>query len=202
VSFVARTLSGADKVDLKDIMPKEEHLGRNDGQNLIGPPQQRQRSEQGLTEPEEVFENASLNGIAEVFNQQMCTSIRQVNTQGELKAAVTMVFPNWGLVGCLMSLEVGAWNVEWLAMILFEAKVSWVNGVLQVTHGGITLIITNSEATLKGAVDDASDKIFLPGLNAAVTASGISMTVLKHGAIINLALSVDKALKMQQKLYT
>jgi len=149
-----------------------------------------------------VFENASLNGIAEVFNEQMCTSIRQVTTQGELKAAVTMVFPNWGLVGCLMSLEIGGWNVEWLAMILFKAKVGSVNGALQVVHGGITLIITNSEVTLKGALDDASDKIFLPSLNAAVTATGISMTVLKDGAIINLALSVDKALKIQQKLYT
>lgn len=62
-----------------------------------------------------------------------------------------MVFPNWGLVDCLMSLDIGEWSVTWLAMTLFNAKVEWVNGVLQIVHGDITMATTNSELTLKGA---------------------------------------------------
>ena len=59
-----------------------------------------------------MLENASLQGITEVFHPQIGSAIRQVTVQGELKAAVTMVFPNWGLVDCLMSLEVGEWSVR------------------------------------------------------------------------------------------
>jgi hypothetical protein len=87
--FVAPSLSYADKVGLKDILPKEEQQGQNGGRCSIALEQQQdQASVHGLTEPEEVFENASLHGIAEVFNAHVCTSIRQIATQGGTKASV------------------------------------------------------------------------------------------------------------------
>ncbi|PGG94933.1 hypothetical protein AJ80_10085, partial [Polytolypa hystricis UAMH7299] len=53
--------------------------------------------------------NASLNGLADVFGEYMCRAIRKVPAQTggipSLKAAVTMEFPDFVLVDCVMMLE-------------------------------------------------------------------------------------------------
>ena len=130
-----------------------------------------------------------------------------------------MVFPLWGgPVDCLMSLDVCEWDVEQLAMALFNAKVKWVEQVRHIVlNEGITLIIPNSEATLKGAQDEAIIKVFGPEIYNAINESPVrirelkegkhvtecvSMILTKNGAIINLSLGLDKGLEIQNKLYT
>jgi hypothetical protein len=168
---------------------------------------------------EEVIENASLQGIAKVFDEYMCGAIRRVGVQSDLKAAVTTVLPLWGgPVDCLMSLDVCEREVEQLAMALFNAKVKWVEQVLHVVlKEGITLIIPNSEATLKGVLDEVIIKVFGPEIHDAITESPIrrreleegkrvtecvSMILTNNGAIINLSLGLEGGLKIQNKLYT
>ncbi|KAF3481542.1 uncharacterized protein GIQ15_04301 [Arthroderma uncinatum] len=166
-----------------------------------------------------VFENASLQGVAEVFNQDMSSAIRRLTVQDESKAAVTTVFPIWaGTIDCLMSLEVNEWSVEWLVMALFNAKLKWVNQARHVVFNeGVTLIIPNSEATLKGVLNEAILNVFGPEIHEAVTESPmrrkelaegmrvtecVSMILTRDGAIINLALGLDGGVKIQNKLYT
>ncbi|KAK6371752.1 hypothetical protein LTS17_008575 [Exophiala oligosperma] len=189
---------------LKDIVPDQARRGRNDDGRPSIPPRPRQMTEYASNEvTEEVFQNASLGGIAQVFDERICASIRRVTTTEDgCKVAVTMTFPNWGLVGCLMSLDIGGPNVHWLASTLFGAKVGSVNGVLQVVHRGATMIVSNPEVTLKGVPGDPPDQIFLPAWRGAVRGSDMSMTILKDGAIVNVALTTDIALEIQQKLYT
>jgi len=194
------TIQSLTSENLKSIIHIERR-GRGDDQHSATFQQQQRIFDDNPTEPKEmVFQNASPQGIAKVFAEKMCRSIQQVTLHGELKAAVTMVFPNRGLVNCLMSLEVGKRSVKWLAMALFGVQVSWENDVLQVICGE-TLIIPTSEITLKGALGEAVDQILLPGLNIAVTASGISMAIMRNGAIINLALGHSEAIELYQRLY-
>jgi hypothetical protein len=160
-----------------------------------------------------VIENASLQGIAKVFDEYMCDAIRRVTVQSDLKAAVTTVLPVWGgPVDCLMSLDVCEREVEQLVMDLFNAKVKWVEQVLHVVlKEGITLIIPHSEATLKGVLDEAIVKVFGPEIHDAITESPVrrreleegkrvtecvSMILTKNGAIINLSLGLEGGLKI------
>lgn len=163
-----------------------------------------------------MIENATLYGIASVFNEYLCGAIRRV--EGDLKAAVTMAFPLWGgLVHCLMSLDICERNVEQLAMALFGAKLKWVEQVLHlVLNEGITLIIPNSEATLKGVKDETIIEIFGAEIYGAITESPVhrreiaegkrvtecvSMIFTKKGAIINLSLGLEGGLQLQNKIY-
>jgi hypothetical protein len=167
-------------------------------------------------EEQRVTENATLHGIANVFDEYLCGAIRRV--EGDLKAAVTMAFPKWGgLVHCLMSLDICERDVEQLAMGLFGAKVKWVEQVLHlVLNEGITLIIPNSEATLKGVKDQTIIEIFGIEIYDAITecpvhkrelAEGkrvtecVSMIFTKKGAIINLSLGLEGGLRLQNKMY-
>lgn len=168
---------------------------------------------------EGVIENASLEGIAKVFDKYMCSTIRRVTVQGGLKAAVTTVLPLWGgPVDCLISLDVCEREVGQLAMALFNAKVKWVEQVLHVVlKEGITLIIPHSETTLKGVLDEAIIEVFGIEIHNAITESPIrrreleegkrltecvSMILTKNGAIINLSLGLKGGLQIQNKLYT
>jgi len=168
---------------------------------------------------QQVIENASLQGMAKVFDEYMCGAIRRVIVDSVLKAAVTMVFPVWGgPVNCLMSLDVCERDVEQLVMALFNAKVKWVEHVLHVVlNEGTTLIISNSEATLKGVPDVAIFKVFGPEIHDAITecpvrrrelAEGkrvtecVSVILTKNGAIINLSLGLERGAQIRNKLYT
>lgn len=167
-------------------------------------------------EEQRVIENATPYGIASVFNEYLCGAIRRV--EGDSKAAVTMAFPLWGgPVHCLMSLDICERYVEQLAMALFGAKIKWVEQVLHlVLHEGITLIIPNSEATVKGVSDETIIKIFGTEIYSAITecpvhmreiAEGkhvtecVSMIFTKKGAIINLSLGLERGLQLQNKMY-
>lgn len=166
-----------------------------------------------------VWENASLDGISRVFNTHLCEKIRRVTVNGELKAAVTTTFPTWaGPVDCLISLEVSESSVEWLAMALFNVEVKLINQVRHFTmDGGFSLVIPNSEATMKGVPDEAIADVFGLEILTAITESPIrireaesgmrvtecvSMIMIKDGAIINLALNLYRGARIQERLYT
>ena len=166
-----------------------------------------------------VLENASLQGIVEVFDTYMCNAIRRVNVDGESKAAITMIFPGWGgPVDCLMSLDVCQWGIAQLSMTLFNVKVEWTECVLHVIlENGMTLTTETSEITLKGVEDKVINKVFGSGIYHAIAecavrrreiAEGrnvtecVSMTLTQNGAIINLSLGLESGLRIQNKLYT
>ncbi|KAI1932540.1 hypothetical protein LOZ58_006812 [Ophidiomyces ophidiicola] len=130
-----------------------------------------------------VFEHPSLQTVVKTFSQDMASAIRRFIVRDELKAAVTTVFPIWaGTVDCLMSLEVSEWSVEWLMMVLFGAKLKWVNQVRHlVFNNGVTLIIPNSEATLKGVSDEAIVNVFGPEIHDAIAESPIRRKELAEG---------------------
>lgn len=172
------------------------------------------------TQHELVSANASLQGIANVFDKFLCDKIRKNTVGGKLKAAVTMVFPGWaGPVECVMSLDVCVRDAEQLAMALFNIKVEWVDQVLRVVvNEAVSLIVSNfEEAALKGAPDAAVLKVFGPEIHDAITQCPIrrrelvegrhvtecvSMFFLKNGAIINLSLDLEGGLQIWNKLYT
>jgi hypothetical protein len=152
----------------------------------------------------------------------MCGAIRRVTLQSDgitsWKAAVTMDFPDWGGVDCLLSLDICEQDVEHLVMVLFNARVKWVEQVRHIVfREGITLIIQNSEATLKGVQAEAIIKVFGPKIFQAITKGPVwkreikegklltecvSMILTKNGAIINLSLGLEEGLEIEDKLYT
>lgn len=166
----------------------------------------------------QVFENALLQGITKVFNRYICDAIGRITINGESKAAITMVFPNWvGPVQCLMSLDICAKDVEQLAHTLFDAKVRWAEDVLHITlESGFSTIIPNSEATLKGVSKENIVKVFGSEIYKAISecavreremAEGKSVTecvsMLFEGnrAIVNLSIGLKAGLELQNKLY-
>lgn len=185
-------------------------LPQNDGQDDI-------------TNTQEIFEHASLTGIATVFSGLICGAIRttlfQANGEKYSKASVTTVFPPWGgPVDCLLSLEVCESWVQPLAMALFSATVKWVGKTLHVGfERGTTLTVPNSEATLKGVENEAIAMVFGSEIQLAIKESRIrlreleegklatecvSMIVTGKGAIVNLSLGLVRGLEIQKKLYT
>ncbi|KAK2796024.1 hypothetical protein FQN50_009644 [Emmonsiellopsis sp. PD_5] len=175
------------------------------------------------TSAQEVFEHASLEGIATVFDKYICDAIRRVPVQIDSitfwRASVTTVFPLWGgPVDCLLSLDICEWGVEYLAMALFNAKVKWAEQVHHIVlDQGTTLIVPNSEVTLKGVRDEAIIMVFGHEIHKAINESPVhrreleegkhvsecvSMILTKQGAIINLTVGLDRGLEIQNKLYT
>ncbi|KAF8846903.1 hypothetical protein BDZ45DRAFT_666419 [Acephala macrosclerotiorum] len=172
----------------------------------------------------EVLENASLQGIADVFGEYMCGAIRRdtVRSGGttSLKAAVTMVFPYPGLVDCLMSLAIHQDEVECLAMALFNVRVESMGEVRHVVLNGGVRLTPNPEITLKGVLDEAIIRVFGPEIHRAITASRMRKKELEkgnhvtecvsmiltsssgEGAIINLSLDMIGGARVQNKIYT
>jgi hypothetical protein len=167
----------------------------------------------------EFWENASLEGISRVFKKRLCDEIRRVNVQGELKAAVTTAFPTWaGPIDCLISLEISKSSVDWLALTLFGVQVKLIDGIQHfITKSGFSLVVPHTEATMKGAPDEAIDDVFGLEILTAIAENPIrkselergmlvtecvSMILVENGAIINLALNLHRGAKIQEKLYT
>jgi hypothetical protein len=161
-----------------------------------------------------VIEIASLQGITKVFDEDMCNAIRRAANR-ELKA-ITMVFPTWGAVDCVMSFIVCDRDVERLVMNLFNAELKWVDEVLRlVLPEGITAVIPNSEATLKGVSDDAVLRVLGSEIHSAIRqceirkrelADGktitecVSMIITKKKAYINLSLGLQAGFEIKSKL--
>lgn len=169
------------------------------------------------------FEHASLEGIATVFNEDLCGFISNVSTQNDgetvWKAAVTTTFPLWGgLVNCLMSLDVSLVGVDYFAMALFNARINPAEPLRHITFdNGPTLILPNSELTMKGVKDETIEKFFGTEVYEAIRDSHVrrmeveqakpltecvSMIVTRHGAIVNLSLDLNRGIEISGKLYS
>ncbi|KAJ5100876.1 hypothetical protein N7456_006928 [Penicillium angulare] len=178
-----------------------------------------------LANTQEVFEHASLEGIAAVFNGAISGAIRiRTNSSSTSvktcsKASVTTVFPPWGgPVDCLLSLDICESMVQALAMALFNARVKWAENSLHVSfERGANLTIPNSEVTLKGVGDEAIAAVFGSEIQHATRESPIrlreleegrlmtecvSMIITEKSAIVNLSLGLIRGLEIQKKLYT
>ena len=171
--------------------------------------------------------NASLEGVANVFGEYMCRAIRRVTVQSDripfLKAAITMEFPEFAPVDCVMMLEVCEWEVERLVKDLFGVGVESVMGFRHLILGkGVRLTsnASNPEITLKGVRDEAIIHVFGPEIYGAITASRMRKRELEEerncatecvsmlftsksgeGAYINLCLDLKGGLKIRDKLY-
>lgn len=170
-----------------------------------------------------VLENASLQGIADVFDPYIYGAISKVTVQiggnPSLKAAVTMDFPRRGLVDCLMSLAIQPSKVGYLAMALFGIQVESVGEIRYVSLNGVRMT-HNSEIILKGVLDEAIIDVFGSEIHRAVTACRMRKKELEEGnhktecvsmiltsnsdeaAIINLSLGVEEGTQIRGKLYT
>jgi hypothetical protein len=170
----------------------------------------------------ETYEHASLEGIATVFNDHIRDIISRIPTQvnGETiwKAAVTTAFPLWGgLVNCLISLDICMLGVDYLAMALFNARISPAESLRRITFDeGPTLIVPNSESTMKGVKEEAIIKVFGAEIHEAIRISPlrrkeleqgkgltecVSMIVTRQGAIVNLSLDLNRGIEISRKLY-
>ncbi|KAB8253553.1 hypothetical protein BDV32DRAFT_133951 [Aspergillus pseudonomiae] len=168
------------------------------------------------------FEHASIEGIARVFNDDLCSVISKVSSEvdGERKwkAAVTTAFPLWGgLVNCLMSLDIHMVGVDYLAMALFNARITPAEQLRYISFGdGPTLVVPNSESTMKGVTEEAIMKVFGAEILDAIRGSSVrrkelregkqltecvSMIVTSQGAIINLSLDLNRGFEISRKLY-
>lgn len=175
-----------------------------------------------ITNTQVIFEHASVDGIAAVFEGLICGAIRETSLFVDgttcAKASVTTVFPPWGAVDCLLSLDICETSVEPLAMALFDTTVKWVNNSLHIGLAtGTSLTLPNSEVTLKGVHDDAIARVFGSEIQLAIKESRIhvqemekgkkvtdcvSMIITGKGAIISLSLGLVRGLKIRKKLYT
>lgn len=171
-----------------------------------------------------VLEKASLQGMADVFDEYMCGAIRRDTVQSGgttyLKAAATMDFPFPGLIDCLMSLAIYQSKVEYLAMALFKVHVESVGQVRYIVLKEGVRLIPNPEITLKGALDEAIIRIFGPEIHGAIAASRMRKKELEEGnrvsecvsmiltsnssegAIIDLSLGLGEGVQIREKLYT
>jgi len=165
-----------------------------------------------------VIEKASLQGMAAVFDEYMCSAIRRDTVQSgaitSSMAAVTMDFPRWGLVDCLMSLEVHQSKVGYLAMALFKVRVESEGQVRYVSLKEGVRLTPNPEITLKGVLDKAIIDVFGSEIYGAITAccmrkkelgegnsateciSMILTSNLSEGAIINLSLGLEEGIQI------
>jgi hypothetical protein len=216
-SISPTSLQGEEGVD-KQHTPVNGGAPPNEMQSSLAAVSVTSSSDPNLTAAQEqlVLENASLRGIAQIFDGYMCHAIRRVSIEGDSKAAITMVFPGWGgPVDCLMSLDIREWDIAQLAMDLFNAELKWVGHVLHVVlENGMTLTTETSEITLKGVEDKAIDKVFGREIHDAINECSIrkretkratecvSMILTKNGAIINLSLGIRGGLQIQNKLCT
>lgn len=147
----------------------------------------------------------------------MRDAIRRTTVDHELKAAITMVFPDWvAEVQCLMSLDICANYVVHLAQILFKAEVRRVEDVLHISRSGFTIITPFPEATLKGVSKEAIVEVFGNDILEAINdcpirkrevtegksdTECVSMILAKNGAIINLSLNLERGFELKKQLY-
>lgn len=172
-------------------------------------------------EGQRVITNASLQGIAKTFDPYMSGAIRKINQKDSvLTAAVTMAFPPWALLDCLMSLDVLPSKVQYLAMALFKVRVESEGQIRFVSFKDGVRLVPNPELTLKGVQDEAISEVFGDGIHQAITACRMRKKELREGnkvtecvsmiltgkhdegAILNLALGLEEGIRIRRLLYT
>lgn len=171
-----------------------------------------------------VIINAPLEGVPKVFPEYWCRKIRKVREGASWKAAITMQFPEFALVDCVMMLEVDASEVEYLVKRLFGIEMETVGGVRHLLVGqGVRLTsnTANPEITLKGVPDQRVIEEFGSDVYSALEAGAmyeqelhvrkapvtecVSMIFTSksdEGAFINLCLDLKGGLGIRDKLYS
>jgi len=177
-----------------------------------------------LDTAQEIKERASLDGIAGVFDEHICTLIRKVPAHNDDKgsigmASVTAFFPGSdSTIDCLLSLDIYETGVPYLAQVLFNAKVVRSEQGTHITLGdGTKLILPDSDTTIKGAREEALFAVFGYEISNAVNTSNlrrrerqegkrktdcVSMNLMSNGAIINLSLGLEGGREIIRRLYT
>ncbi|KAE8442162.1 hypothetical protein EG329_003750 [Mollisiaceae sp. DMI_Dod_QoI] len=133
-----------------------------------------------------VLEYASPQGLGSVFNRYFCQAIRKEmvrqNGTTSMKALVTTVFPDQGLVDCLMSLVVNESQVEHIAMALYKAQTKSDPGVWSFANeGSMQVLSIHGETTLTGLSDEAIMMVFGNQVHGAIAASRMRKKELDEG---------------------
>jgi hypothetical protein len=108
--------------------------------------------------------NASYDRIVPVFNDYMLAAIMKCPDDGTgiPKVELTMQFPRWGLVDCLMRLHVSQENVAYIAAALFQQRVENFHGVRFVSLNNGCRLFPDPQMRLKGTSEEAISTVFGP----------------------------------------
>ncbi|KAJ6436190.1 glucose receptor git3 protein [Purpureocillium lavendulum] len=198
--------------------PGVRRLGRHD---IWVNPKSDPKEQGPISSQGEAVRYASIAGAAAVFQKEICDAIEKVAIQcgePELRASITIEFPKWGVVDCLLSMHICNWAVKYFAKKLFGAEVVWLDSSRHITlEGGITIIVPGTEFTMKGTKEDAILEVFgSEALNAikespvrsqelrqgSSITECVSMILIGEGAVINLALGLEMGMHIWKKLYS
>ncbi|ODM15238.1 hypothetical protein SI65_09179 [Aspergillus cristatus] len=163
-----------------------------------------------------IYEQASLNGIASIFDSRLCDMIKKIPIRIDIwTAAVTMIFPPWNEGTCTLILDI-ANGADDLAMTLFGTTFTFTGQAQHIMiSGGPKLTVPGTEFTLKGAKKEAIAKVFglrvyeaiadhfeSEGGSAKDLSENLSMTVKREGAVIEISLGLLRAIELAKILYT
>jgi hypothetical protein len=170
-----------------------------------------------------VHDHASQQGIADVFNKDLCDVIGGDTVERDgttfLKAAVTMSFSVWGIDDCEMTLAIHESKVEYLANSLFNVQIESARHIRSLVFPGGARALPSPAIILKGVRADVIMRVFGPKIYTAVMAShmraeeladgvevpqGVSMIlpVSSGGAVvIKLTLEAFSAIRIGQKIF-
>lgn len=175
-----------------------------------------------VTHENQTVFSASRQGVAKVFGEYMCRAI-VCRGQNHEEALITMAFPIFELVDCVMTLEIRKSEVERLVKDLFGLDMVSVEGVRHLILGNgvrLTSNVSDPEVILKGV--RAKDIVHVFGLDIyeTISASKLRRKELEddnngstdcvsmsfrcqscEGALINLCMDLKGGLEMRDKLY-
>jgi len=176
------------------------------------------------TQEEKVYEHPPPQNLGQVFDRHMSSMIERVLVMTDSgpsnRAAVTMVFPSWASVDCVMSFEVDARRIAQLAMALFNVRVEIVENIRYIDMRGGVRLQPHSGIRLQGVLEDAIIEIFGPEIHGAIKACRMREVEVEAGnpatdcvsmlfndnpgevATLNLALGMKEGTQIRKKLYT
>jgi hypothetical protein len=183
------------------------------------------RREESLAAEGQVYEEPILRRLPEVFEHYMCSAIRRIKVRNDdgmfpLKASVTMVFPPWALVDCLMSVDVDAMCVDHLAQALLGIRVEsrekaryvyWPSGARMMLEHDIKLHCISEAAILEVFGPQIYNAVIACRMRKKEAGEGFKLTECvsivisagpHDGAIVNLALGLEEGHRIRKKLYT
>lgn len=182
-------------------------------------------ADRGQQQQQQVLSQASLQDVAAIFPEYMSGAIRRDSTEvnGVLSwtAAITMAFPYFGKVDCLMSLAIRETKVEHIAMTLFGVHIeveAAVHARQLVLPNGVR-VMPSPEITLQGVHNEAIKRLLGNHILEAVDGSRVRQEELEQGtratrcvsmivpsnpsigAIINLNLGLKEGSQIRNSLY-
>jgi hypothetical protein len=194
-------------------------------------PPSRRRSTNETQSKHKLLEHASLEGTPYVFKESVCDAITKVTVKTDgitsLKAAVTMDFPQHGLVDCLMGLAIHPSKVEYFAKALFNVQLQLVGGLRSVSEDDCYISqdegkVSQDEIEInlrgvpdKAIVDELGSGVFegIRGCRMRTvelqqrkgSTQCVSMIIARspdRGAVINISLGLEEGTRIAEKLYT